>query len=125
MKTLKVEEVDGRRYRDLEHASSSIGTFIDEFYNVERLHSALDYLSPVKFENNFAQSLNAGRGILSNDEAGWERLGGPPPPPPPPPPPTQRPPPPPQPISCSITTGLPPSPVPPSPAENNNSSPQH
>src|SRR4030095_7720058 len=67
MKTLKTEEVDARRYRDLEHASSSIGTFIEEFYNDQRLHSALGYLCPVEFENNFARSLNAERGILSSD----------------------------------------------------------
>jgi transposase InsO family protein len=50
MKTLKGEEVDGRRYRNFEHAVSLIGTFIEELYNGERLHSALDYRSPIEFE---------------------------------------------------------------------------
>ena len=50
MKTLKTEEVDGRRYRNLEDASKSVETFIEEFYNQERLHSALGYRSPVEFE---------------------------------------------------------------------------
>jgi putative transposase len=50
MKTLKVEEVDGRRYRNFDHAESCIGTFIEEIYNQQRLHSALDYRSPVEFE---------------------------------------------------------------------------
>jgi putative transposase len=55
MKTLKVEEVDGRRYRDLEDATSSIGTFIEEVYNQQRLHSALNYRSPVEFETQLAK----------------------------------------------------------------------
>ncbi|HET9412981.1 MAG TPA: IS3 family transposase [Pseudolabrys sp.] len=50
MKTLKVEEVDGRRYRNFDHATSLIGSFIEELYNAERLHSALDYRSPIEFE---------------------------------------------------------------------------
>ena len=50
MKTLKVEEVDGRRYRTFDHAKSCIGTFIEEVYNQQRLHSALDYRSPIEFE---------------------------------------------------------------------------
>ena len=50
MKTLKQEEVDGRAYRDLAEAKASIGTFIDQVYNRQRLHSALDYLAPVEFE---------------------------------------------------------------------------
>jgi putative transposase len=41
MKTLKQEEVDGQIYRDLDHARASIGTFIDDIYNRQRLHSAL------------------------------------------------------------------------------------
>jgi len=52
MKTLKAEEVDGRLYRDLDHASAEIGKFIDTIYNRQRLHSALDYLSPEEFETN-------------------------------------------------------------------------
>ena len=55
MKTLKAEEVDGRRYRDLDDAKSSIGTFIEEVYNRQRLHSALGYLSPVEFETEIAK----------------------------------------------------------------------
>jgi putative transposase len=55
MKTLKVEEVDGRRYQNFDHATSMIGTFIEEMYNEQRLHSALDYLSPVEFEAQIAK----------------------------------------------------------------------
>lgn len=50
MKTLKAEQVDGRRYRDLDHARADIGRFIDEIYNRQRLHSALGYRSPEEFE---------------------------------------------------------------------------
>ena len=50
MKTLKTEEVEGRAYRDLEHAKADIGAFIEEVYNCQRLHSALAYRSPVEFE---------------------------------------------------------------------------
>src|SRR5574341_870456 len=50
MKTLKQEEVDGRAYRDAADARRSIGSFIDEVYNRQRLHSALAYLSPTEFE---------------------------------------------------------------------------
>jgi len=50
MKTLKTEEVNGSTYIDLADARSRIGSFIEEVYNTTRLHSALDYLSPVEFE---------------------------------------------------------------------------
>jgi transposase InsO family protein len=50
MKTLKTEEVDGQRYRDFRHAESAIGTFIEDVYNRQRLHSALAYVSPAEFE---------------------------------------------------------------------------
>ena len=53
MKTLKHEEVDGRAYRDIDHARSSIGTFIEQVYNRQRLHSALAYRPPAEFEANF------------------------------------------------------------------------
>lgn len=50
MKTLKMEEVDGSAYRDLADARRRIGKFLHEVYNRQRLHSALDYLSPEEFE---------------------------------------------------------------------------
>jgi len=50
MKTLKAEEVDGRRYRHFDDAKASIGTFIEQVYNQTRLHSALQYRSPMEFE---------------------------------------------------------------------------
>jgi putative transposase len=52
MKTLKTEEVDGRAYRDLAEARAGIGSFIETAYNRQRLHSALDYLSPEEYELN-------------------------------------------------------------------------
>jgi putative transposase len=50
IKTLKHEEVDGRLYRNLAHARASIGTFLEKVYNQRRLHSALGYRPPVRFE---------------------------------------------------------------------------
>jgi putative transposase len=50
MKTLKTEEVDAAAYRDLADARARIGQFVAAVYNRQRLHSALDYLSPEEFE---------------------------------------------------------------------------
>lgn len=50
MKTLKSEEVYRSEYRDLAEARASIARFIDQAYNRQRLHSALDYRPPVEFE---------------------------------------------------------------------------
>jgi transposase InsO family protein len=51
-KTLKHEEVNLTEYRNLEEAAASIGAFIEQIYNRERLHSALGYLPPAEFEHN-------------------------------------------------------------------------
>lgn len=50
MKTLKQEEVYRNEYRDLAEAGCSIGEFLERVYNQKRLHSALGYLAPAKFE---------------------------------------------------------------------------
>ena len=57
MSTLKREEVDGRAYRTAQEARRSIGGFIEEVYNRQRLHSALSYLAPADFEATMAPVL--------------------------------------------------------------------
>lgn len=57
MRTLKNEEVDGSRYRDLAEAQASIGLFIETVYNQQRLHSALSYCPPAEFEERQIQTL--------------------------------------------------------------------
>jgi putative transposase len=58
MKTFKVEEIYLSDYRDFEDALINIGTFIEDYYNRRRLHSALNYRSPEDFEQQ-VQSSNA------------------------------------------------------------------
>ena len=48
--TLRVELVDDERYSTPSAAEVSIGDYIEGFYNTERLHSHLDYVSPIEFE---------------------------------------------------------------------------
>jgi transposase InsO family protein len=59
MKTLKYEEVYRSEYRDLADAYARIGEFLEEVYNQKRLHSALDYRSPVQFERSLLASAPA------------------------------------------------------------------
>jgi transposase InsO family protein len=48
-KTLKAEEVWLEDYESLEQADESIESFI-EYYNTDRMHSSLSYMSPEEFE---------------------------------------------------------------------------
>jgi putative transposase len=50
MKTLKTEEVYLSEYRTLENVQSQLPYFIEQVYNRKRLHSALGYRPPEKFE---------------------------------------------------------------------------
>lgn len=48
--TLKIELVHGRRYATRAEARSDIFEYVEMFYNGERRHSALGYLSPAEYE---------------------------------------------------------------------------
>jgi transposase InsO family protein len=54
MKTLKYEEVLRNEYRDLADARASIREFLEKIYNQKRLHSALGYMPPARFEKDAA-----------------------------------------------------------------------
>jgi transposase InsO family protein len=55
MKTLKKEEIDARRYSSFAELQQHVDEFLEEVYNRVRLHSALQYQSPVEFEAAAAQ----------------------------------------------------------------------
>lgn len=53
MRTIKEEEVDLSEYRDFADAKRQITRFLDDVYNVKRIHSSLGYLTPREFEEQW------------------------------------------------------------------------
>jgi hypothetical protein len=74
MKTLKRKEIYANKYDDLEHLRANIEEFIEQYYNRQRLHSALGYRSPKEFEqrsessSSAADSRSATMEFFANDE---------------------------------------------------------
>jgi hypothetical protein len=55
VQTLKREEIHASTYRDFEVLRERMEEFIEGYYNVCRLHSALAYRSPEDFEKESQQ----------------------------------------------------------------------
>jgi putative transposase len=53
MRTIKKEEVDLSEYEDFADAWRQLGRFLDDVYNRKRIHSALGYLTPSEFEEQW------------------------------------------------------------------------
>ena len=53
MRTIKEEEVDLSEYQDFADAHRQITRFLDDVYNVKRIHSSLGYLTPKEFEEQW------------------------------------------------------------------------
>ena len=56
--TLETELIDRQprhRFRTRAEASREVFSYLEGFYNPRRIHSALDYRSPVVYERRFAQ----------------------------------------------------------------------
>ena len=52
--SFKVEWIHDKKFHGISDLYSSVLQYIEVFYNRQRLHSYLGYLSPVSFENNIA-----------------------------------------------------------------------
>ncbi|MCO6510043.1 MAG: IS3 family transposase [Aridibacter famidurans] len=50
-RTLKEELTDGKSYETVEELRRDLFDYIEVFYNRERLHSTLGYLSPADYES--------------------------------------------------------------------------
>ena len=51
--SLKSERTNGKVYLTQEEAKADVIDYIEMFYNSKRLHSTLNYVSPLQFENEF------------------------------------------------------------------------
>ncbi|SRR5260370_42577686 len=67
----KREEIYANKYDDLDHLRANVEEFIEEYYNRQRLHSALGYRSREEFEQQAegqAESRSAMTEFFENKE---------------------------------------------------------
>ena len=62
-KTMKREEVHVKNYKTFEDVIKNLPMFIDEIYNEERLHSALNYMPPSEYEAEVLKMKPASRPV--------------------------------------------------------------
>lgn len=55
MRTNKEEEVDVSDYTNYADAVKQVGRFLDEVYMHKRIHFALGYLTPARFESQWKE----------------------------------------------------------------------
>jgi putative transposase len=53
MRTIKEEEVNLSEYHDFADAQRQLARFLDDVYNIKRIHSSLGYLTPHEFEKQW------------------------------------------------------------------------
>ena len=58
IRTIKEEEVDLSEYEDAQDAYRQIGSFMEDVYTYKRIHSCLEYLTPMEYELQW-QSIQA------------------------------------------------------------------
>ena len=61
MKTLKQEEIYCNEYTDFDELNRHLEEFLEQYYNRQRLHSALGYRTPEEFEQDAAAATSCGR----------------------------------------------------------------
>lgn len=52
--SLKAELIRGTGFSSVKALRQSLSNYINKFYNAVRLHSGLEYLSPMKYERRYA-----------------------------------------------------------------------
>jgi putative transposase len=67
MKTLKYEEIHCNRYDSLEELAAHMDEFIGEYYNHQRLHSALGYQTPARFEAALQRQNGRSAGLAATE----------------------------------------------------------
>lgn len=63
--TLECELLDRESFRSPMDARQAVFAFIEGWYNPHRLHSALDYASPIQFERSYFSVIDSPRSYLS------------------------------------------------------------
>lgn len=63
--TLECELLDRETFHSTAEARQTVFAFIEGWYNLQRLHSALDYASPIQFEKTYDQLVSSPSSYLS------------------------------------------------------------
>jgi transposase InsO family protein len=68
IKTLKAEEIYTRQYRDRADMERHMAGFLEQYYNHQRLHSALGYRSPASFEQHLRSEATEQMSFFRHEE---------------------------------------------------------